>query len=124
MLVLEELTRVIIAACIEVHRNLGAGLLESSYEACVCEELRVRGVRWQRQVALPIKYKGITLVEGYRIDLLVEGQVIVEIKAVESLQPIHEAQVLTYLKHTGLRVALLVNFNVPVLKDGIKRFVL
>jgi GxxExxY protein len=124
MLVHEELSRSVIGAAIEVHRELGPGLLESTYEVCLCEELRIRGIRWERQVALPVRYKGVTMKEAYRIDLVVEGALIVEVKAVEALDPIHESQVLTYLRHTGLRVGLLINFNVAVLKDGIKRLVL
>jgi GxxExxY protein len=113
----------VVGAAIEVHRCLGPGLLESSYEACLCRELMLRQVAFERQVPLPVLYKGIQLECGYRIDLLVSGLVIVEIKAVESLEPIHEAQLLTYLKLKKLWVGLLINFNVPVLKNGIKRIV-
>jgi GxxExxY protein len=111
----------VIAACIEVHRCLGAGLLESTYEQCLCRELHLRRVEFERQRRLPIFYKGIKLDGGYRLDLLIRGRLIVEIKAVDLLLPIHEAQVLTYLKLSGLPTALLVNFNVPVLTQGLRR---
>ncbi len=120
---LRELTHQIIAAAIEVHRELGPGLLESTYEACLCEELRLRGLKWKRQLSVPIRYKNVMIQEAYRIDLVVEDQVVIELKSIESLAPIHEVQVLTYLKHLDLRVGLLINFNVAVLKDGIKRVV-
>jgi GxxExxY protein len=124
MMIYEELTQKIIAAAIEVHKQTGPGLLESSYEQCMCRELDLRGILFQRQVELPIVYKGMRLDCGYRIDLLVEDLVIVELKAVEKLAPIHEAQLLTYLRLSGKRVGLLINFNVPVLRDGIIRRVL
>ena len=120
----EQLTEQIIGAAIEMHKQLGAGLLESSYERCLCRELELRGVPYECEVGLPIEYKGIILDAGYRIDLIVAGEVIVEIKAVEKLLPIHEAQLLTYLRLSGKRVGLLINFNVPILKDGIIRRVL
>ena len=119
-----ELTKKIIGAAIEVHRTLGPGLLEWAYEECLCRELTVRGVPFARQVALPVEFKGLRLDCGYRLDLLVEKKVVVEIKAVESLLPIHEAQLLTYLKLGGWKVGLLINFNVPILMDGIRRRVL
>ena len=119
-----ELTKKIIGAAIEVHRTLGPGLLESAYEECLCRELTVRGVPFARQVALPVEFKGLRLDCGYRLDLLVEKKVVVEIKAVESLLPIHEAQLLTYLKLGGWKVGLLINFNVPILMNGIRRRVL
>jgi GxxExxY protein len=106
---------------IEVHRELSAGLLESAYEECLCHELTLRGMRFRRQVPLPIRYKGLKLDCGYRIDVLVEETVVVEIKSVKALEPIHDAQLITYLKLGGWPVGLLVNFNVRVLKDGLKR---
>ena len=111
----------IIGACIEVHRHLGPGLLESSYEECLCRELEVRGLRTSRQVKVPLDYKGLQLDCSYRLDVLVEGRIIVEVKAVERLLPIHQAQILTYLKLTSLRTGLLVNFNVPSLRLGLRR---
>ena len=108
----------------EVHKHLGPGLLESAYEECLCRELSLRGIPFQRQVELPVEYKGIRLNVGYRMDLVVKDSLVVELKAVEKLEPIHEAQLLTYLRLSGMRIGLLINFNVPVLKDGIKRFVL
>lgn len=120
----EEITGGIIGACIEIHRSLGPGLLESAYEECLCYELSQRGLNFLRQVPLPVTYKEVKLDCGYRIDLLVEDEVVLELKAVESLLPIHEAQLLTYLKLLGKPVGLLINFHVPVLKGGIKRLVL
>lgn len=120
----EELTGAIIGAAIEVHKQLGPGLLESAYEECLCRELKLRGGVFERQKPLPLEYKGIRLDCGYRLDLLVEGRVIMEIKSAEALAPIHEAQMLTYFRLAAVKVGLLINFNVPVLKDGIKRFVL
>ena len=119
----EQLTGQIIGAAIEVHKQLGPGLLESTYQACLCHELELRGISFECQKPLPLEYKGIKLECGYRIDLLVAGLVIVEIKSVEALAPIHEAQLLTYLKLTGVKVGFLINFNVVVLKDGIRRLV-
>ena len=121
---INELTKEVIGAAIEVHRALGAGLLESAYEECLCHELGLRALRFERQKLLPIVFKEVKLDCGYRLDLLVLDSVIVEIKAVEALLPVHEAQLLTYLKIGGWKVGLLINFNVPVLKDGIKRIVL
>ena len=121
---LNELTYEIIGAAIEVHRTLGPGLLESSYRECLCSELLLRGVSFEREFPLPVEYKGIRLKCGYRIDLLVSELVVVEIKAVESLAPVHEAQLLTYLRLGGWKLGLLINFNVVVLKDGIRRRVL
>jgi GxxExxY protein len=121
---MKELTEKIIGAAIEVHKTIGPGLLESAYEECLAHEMRIRGLNFERQVPLPVVYKGVTLDCGYRLDFLVERAVVVELKAVESLQPIHEAQVLTYLKLGGWTVGLVINFNVPVLRDGIKRVVL
>ena len=119
-----ELTQLIIEAAIEVHRVLGPGLLESVYEICLCYELEKRGIFFERQKSLPVSYKGIMLDCGYRIDLIVNHSVIVELKSVDALLPVHEAQLLTYLKLSGLRTGLLLNFNSRLLKDGIKRMVL
>jgi GxxExxY protein len=116
-----EITEAIIGAAIEVHRHLGPGLLESVYEECLCYELSQRELRFQRQLAAPVLYKGIKLDCGYRIDLLVENAVVVEIKSMEALLPVHGAQLLTYLKICNKRVGLLINFNVPVLIKGLKR---
>jgi len=118
-----HLTEQIIGAAIRVHREFGPGLLESTYAACLNMELRTRKLRIESQLALPVVYYGLRLDVGYRIDMLVEDRVVVEIKAVESLAPIHRAQVLTYLKLRQCPVGLLLNFNVPVLKDGIVRIV-
>ncbi len=107
----------------EVHKTLGPGLLESTYEACLCRELLLQGIPFERQVALPVEYKGLKLDCGYRLDMLVDSLIIVEIKAVVGLEPIHEAQLLTYLRLKKLWLGLLINFNVPVLKEGIKRLV-
>jgi GxxExxY protein len=116
-------TEAIIGAAIEVHRHLGPGLLESAYEECLCEEHLVRRIPFKRQVALPVSYKSKKLDIGYRIDLLVNDEVVVELKTVESILPIHEAQTLTYMRLGGWQVGLILNFNVVVLKNGIKRLV-
>jgi len=121
---LEQLTEQIIGAAIEVHRNLGPGLLESAYEECLCHELSLRGLSFKRQQSLPVKYKGVSLDCGYRLDLVVQDRVVLELKCVEKQLPIHEAQLLTYMRLGGYKVGLLLNFNVPVLKDGIVRRVL
>ena len=121
---INELTGEIIGAAIEVHKVLGPGLLESVYEKCLCRELEIRGVSHERQKALPVNYKGIELDCGYRMDIVVPDELIVELKACDSLLPIHEAQLLTYLKLTKIKLGLLINFNVPLLKNGIKRFAL
>jgi GxxExxY protein len=121
MLIHEDLTRSIIEAAIEVHRTLGPGLLESAYQACLCHELSLRGIAFQREVELPVQYKGILLDCGYRLDFLVDNSVIVEIKCVETVLPVHEAQLITYLKLSKKRVGLLINFQVELLKDGIVR---
>lgn len=121
---LNEITRAVIGAAISVHRVLGPGLLESAYEACLAYDLSDLGFKVERQKALPVKYRGVFLDCGYRIDLLVEGKVVVELKAVERLERIHEAQLLSYLKLSGCKVGLLINFNVRVLKNGIRRMVL
>ena len=115
------LSQNIIGAAIEVHRQLGPGLLESAYEECLCHELTIRKMNFQRQQPLPVEYKKVKLDCGYRLDVVVEGLVILELKAVSNFEPIHEAQILTYLKLTGLKLGLLINFNVPVLKDGVRR---
>ncbi len=120
---INEMTQAIIGAAIEVHKALGPGLLESAYKECLCKELALRQISLERQHPLPVEYKGTKLDCGYRLDLLVANQVVVEIKAVDCLLPIHEAQLLTYLRLGGWRVGLLINFNVPVLKQGIKRLV-
>ncbi len=121
---LNEITEQIIGASIEVHKALGPGLLESAYEQCLCRELSLRKIEFNNQVELPVEYKGIKLDIGYRIDLLVMNQVVVEIKAVEKVLSVHEAQLMTYMKLSGKLLGLLLNFNVPVLKDGITRRVL
>lgn len=123
-LIAEEITDKIIGAAIEVHRVLGPGLLESAYEECLCHELKLRGLAFQRQVQLPVRYKEVRLDCGYRLDLVVAEAVVVEIKSVERLEAIHEAQLLTYLQLSRLKVGLLINFNVPLLKQGIVRRVL
>lgn len=114
----------IIGAAITVHRELGPGLLESAYEACLAYELSRRGLNFERQKELPIRYGNVFVDCGYRIDLLVENSIIVELKSVEKLLPIHEAQILSYLKLSGHKIGLLINFNVEILKAGIKRRVL
>jgi GxxExxY protein len=120
----ERLSKQAVDAAIKVHRALGPGLLESVYEICLTHELRKRGLQIETQVPIPVVYDGIRLEAGLRIDLLVAKQLIIEIKAVEQMNRIFKAQVLTYLKLTGLRLALLINFNVLLLKDGIERVVL
>jgi GxxExxY protein len=121
---LNEITGKIIGAALEVHRTLGPGLLESAYEECLCHELACQGIYYERQKPLPVMFKGVALDCGYRLDLIVANAVVVEVKALEAVLPVHEAQVLTYLKIGGWSVGLLINFNVPVLRDGIKRLVL
>lgn len=123
MLILESLTDKVLGAAFEVHRLLGPGLLESTYKNCMLHELGLRGLRVEQEIALPIEYKSVPIEAAYRADLVVEGKVLVELKAVEHLLPIHEAQILTYLKHGRLPVGLLLNFNVQHLKSGIRRFV-
>jgi GxxExxY protein len=118
-----ELTESLIGAGIEVHRHLGPGLLESVYQQALCRELTLRDIPFECQKSLPLSYKGLVLEEGYRIDLVVAGRLIVEIKSVEKLLPIHDAQLLTYLRLSGWEVGLLINFNVEVLRLGIKRIV-
>lgn len=120
-LLYKDLTDQIIAAAIEVHKTLGPGLLESVYEECLVFELLKRNLSVKRQLSLPINYKGIEIKTKYRLDLMIEDKVIVELKAIEKLLPVHEAQIITYLKLTGYRVGLMINFNVKLLKDGIIR---
>jgi len=118
---INNLTSEVIAAAIEVHKILGPGLLESTYEECLCRELGLRKISFERQKELPIVYKGFSLDCGYRLDVIVDSRLILELKACENLSPIHQAQLLTYLKLTGMKVGLLINFNVPILKEGINR---
>ncbi len=118
---LNKLSGEILNSAIEVHRNLGPGLLESVYETCLCKELDWREIKVQRQVHLPIKYKKELLDAGYRIDILVENEIIIEIKSCDSLLPVHDAQLLTYLKLANKKLGLLINFNVPKLIDGFRR---
>ena len=120
---INELSSKIIGAAIEVHKALGPGLLESAYEECLCHELSLQGLRLERQKPLPIIYKGKQLDCGYRLDVVVENKIIIELKACEKIEPIHRAQLLTYLKLSNLNLGLLLNFNVPVLRDGIFRLV-
>jgi len=117
-------TSPVIGAAIEVHRHLGPGLLESAYEQCLCHELHLRGLSFKRQVDLPVSYKGLTLDCGFRIDLIVCEDIVVELKVVERILPVHEAQLLTYMKLAAKPVGLLINFNVPLLTQGIIRRVL
>ena len=118
-----EITHEIIGAAMEVHKRLGPGLLESAYEECLFHELHLRNLKVDRQKGLPVVYKEVKLDCGYRLDLLVEGRVIVELKSVENLAPIHEAIILTYLRLSGHKTGLLINFNATVLKDGLRRFI-
>ncbi len=118
-----DITAIIIGCAIEIHRQLGPGLLESTYEECLCHELRLAGLNFKKQLKLPVDYKGVKLDCGYRVDILVMDKVIVELKAVDRIIPIYEAQLLTYLKLSGCKVGLMINFNVSVLKRGIKRIV-
>jgi len=120
---LNKITEAIIGGAIQVHRVLGPGLLESAYEACLAFELKKRGLSIEQELPLPLIYDQVKLDCGYRVDLPVEREVVVEIKSVDALAPIHEAQVMSYLKLSGCKVALLINFNVLLLKDGIRRFV-
>ena len=120
----DPLTEKIIGAAIEVHRTLGPGLLESAYEECLCKELENADIPFERQVVLPVTYKGDTIPLGFRADIIVMEQVILELKTIERILPIHEAQLLTYLKLSGIRKGLLMNFNATPLINGIKRFVM
>ncbi|MDP0497218.1 MAG: GxxExxY protein [Verrucomicrobiota bacterium JB024] len=119
----DDLTQAIVGAAIEVHRTMGPGLLESAYEACLCHELDLRSIPYQRQLDMPVAYKGLKLEKGYRIDLLVEDTVVVELKSVDALLPVHTAQLLTYMRFADKHVGLLINFRTKLLKDGIKRLV-
>jgi len=120
----DALSKRVIGFAIEVHRELGPGLLESAYEKCLAHELKEHEIECVTQMSLPVAYKGLTLDCGYRVDMIVEGRLIVELKSVDSLQPIHEAQLLTYMKLANIGTGLLINFNTGLLKNGIKRFVL
>ena len=121
MLEESKLTEQVIGAAIEVHRHLGPGLLESAYQKCRARELRIREIEFQTEVMLPVEYKGLRLETGYRLDFLVARKIVIEVKSFETIEPVHEAQLLTYLRLSGCPVGLLINFNVPVLKDGILR---
>lgn len=121
---LDALAKEVVDAAFKVHMALGPGLLESAYQACMEIELERRGVPFAAQEQLPISYEGVRIEGAYRIDLLVGGKLVVELKAVEKLLPVHQAQILTYLRLTGLRLGLLINFNAPLIKDGIKRIAL
>lgn len=118
-----ELSNKIVGAAIEVHRALGPGLLESTYEECLCHELSLNQIPFERQATLPVVYKGVRLDCGYRVDIIIDKKVILELKSVAEIQPIHRAQLLTYLKLSGLKLGMLLNFNVLLMKDGINRFV-
>jgi GxxExxY protein len=120
----DGLSSQVIGRAIEVHKTLGPGLLESTYEQCLAHELHTAGLYFVRQQLLPVNYKGVTLECGYRLDFMVENKLIVELKSVDKLQKIHEAQILTYMRLAHLTVGLLINFNAVMLRDGIKRFVL
>ena len=120
---INNLSSTIIGAAIEVHKTLGPGLLESAYEECLCHELSLRGVSFERQKPLPVEYKGTKLDCGYRLDIIVENTIILELKSCGKIEQIHKAQLLTYLKLSGLHLGLLLNFNVPVMRDGIIRIV-
>jgi len=124
MFYINQLTHDVIGAAIEVHRKLGPGLLESAYRKCLCRELHLKNIRLDFEYPLPLEYKGIRLERGYRVDIVVNGLVAVEVKSVQALAPIHDAQMLTYLRLGGWRVGLLINFNVEVLKNGIHRKIL
>jgi GxxExxY protein len=121
---INKITGQIVDAAFVVHSTFGPGLLESVYEACLIHELKLRGINVQSQVYVPIDFKGLHIERGLILDILVEGQVIVEVKSVNEFHPVHEQQLLTYMKITGKRVGLLINFNAPLIKDGIKRMVL
>ena len=123
MLTNRQLTHEIIGSAIEVHKVLGPGLLESAYEICMAHELTLRGIRFETQKPLPVIYKGLKLEGGYRIDLFVEGRIVVELKAIERLAPIHDATLLTYLRLSECQIGLIINFNVQVLKHGVRRLV-
>jgi len=120
----DKLSNCVIGAAIDVHKALGPGLLELAYETCLCRELELRGIDYRRQVELPIVYKELSLDCGYRLDILIEDKIVIELKCVEKLLPIHDAQLLTYLKLGGWRLGMILNFNVPLLRYGIRRKVL
>ena len=120
---LNQLSSRIIGAAIEVHKTLGPGLLESTYEECLCHELVLKGLKYDRQVNLPVHYKDKKLDCGYRVDVIVERSVILELKAVDAILPIHKAQLLTYLKLSNIQLGLLLNFNIPLMRDGVHRIV-
>jgi GxxExxY protein len=120
----ERIARLIVDSAYTVHKTLGAGLLESVYEACLCHELEKRGLAYKRQVIVPLVYDGIKFTEGFRLDVLVEGHIICELKSVERTENVHLSQVLTYLKLTGNRLGFLINFNVSLIKNGIRRVIL
>lgn len=120
---INQLSSKIIGAAIEVHKHLGPGLLESAYEECLCHELGIREIKFDRQKPLPIEYKGQKLDCGYRLDILVEDKIVLELKSCEKVEPIHKAQLLTYLKLSGLNLGLLLNFNTEIMKNGIVRVV-
>ena len=124
MKVAEGVASIVVDAGLKVHRALGPGLLESAYELCLTHELQARGLDVRRQVVLPLRYEQITIDTGYRLDLLVGGAVVVEVKSVDALTRVHEAQILTYLKLSGSRIGFLMNFNVPLFKQGLRQFVL
>ena len=119
----DKILNQIIGAAIEVHRALGPGLLESAYEECLCREFLLKNIPFERQVGVPVVYKGVNLDCGYRLDIVVAGLVIIELKTIKRFEPIHDAQLLTYLKLTKLKLGVLLNFNVPIMKHGIKRIV-
>src|SRR5262249_17389572 len=119
-----QVSQSVIGAAIEVHRHLGPGLLESSYQGCLCHELKLRGIAFRSHVAIPLQYKGIGIARGYIMDFLVEDCLIVEIKSIDKLLPIHSAQLMTYMRLGGVSSGLLMNFNVPILPDGIRRILL
>ncbi len=121
--ILEQLAKQVVDAAIEVHRHLGPGLLESTYEMALCHELALRGIRFERQVPMGVRYKDVILDCSYRADLMVESAIILELKSCDQLLPIHEACLINYLKLTGKSIGFLINFNVPLLKQGLKRFV-
>ncbi|WP_298549158.1 GxxExxY protein [uncultured Aquimarina sp.] len=120
----DEISKIIIGCAIEVHRNLGPGLLESAYQECLCYELKKKGLKLHKEKPLPVIYKDIKLDQGYRIDILVENKVVIELKTVEHFTDVHSAQVLTYLKLGEYKLGLLINFHVSLLKNGIKRFIM
>ena len=120
---INDLTGEVIGAAIEVHKHLGPGLLESAYEECLCHELSLRKITYERQIPLPINYKQLKLDCAYRLDLVVEDKVILELKSCERIEDIHKAQLLTYLKLSGLQLGLILNFNVPIMKEGVVRVV-